>query len=127
VEDTKNHRNLYLPVMPMMVSVFDEMRSTFPDSEWLFPATTDWRKELPRGTLDYIIGVKTERKWSMHILRHTVETHLAELGIVEEVRDMILNHHRKSVGSRYNHSAQLEMKQEGLTKWHEYLESVVNQ
>jgi integrase len=126
VEDTKNHRDLCLPVMPMMISVLDEMRSTYPKSDKLFPATTDWHKEIPRGTLDYIIGVATQREWSMHVLRHTVETHLAELGVAEEVRDMILNHHRKSMGSRYNHSAQLDMKREGLSKWHEYLGSLVD-
>lgn len=57
-----------------------------------------------------------------HALRHSVESHLAEMGVTAEVRDLILNHRgRGGVGERYRHGLQLDTKREGLEKWHSRL------
>lgn len=121
VEDTKNGRDLVLPMMPAMDDIVEEMQQTFKATKWLFPATTDTHKALPRGTLDYMIRESSKKAWSMHTLRHTVETLLRELEIAEEVRDLILNHVRESTGERYGHGMALEMKRKGLEIWHKYL------
>jgi integrase len=73
VPETKNSRELVLPMMPAMQQVVDEMRSTFGATHWLFPATTDTQKVLPRGTLDYMIRQGAKKTWSLHTLRHTVK------------------------------------------------------
>ncbi len=121
VQETKNSRELILPMMPAMEQIVDEMRQTFGSTSWLFPATTDTHKPLPRGTLDYLIRKSAKKAWSMHTLRHTVETMLRELEIPEEIRDLILNHVRESTGERYGHGKAVEMKKKGLEVWHEYL------
>lgn len=121
VKDTKNDRDLILPMMPAMRQVMDEMRSTFGGTNWLFPATTTTRKAIPVGTLDYIIRKSAKKEWSMHTLRHSVESYLRELEVPEEIRDLILNHVRKSSGKDYSHGRALEMKRKGLETWHEYL------
>lgn len=125
VPHTKNSRELVLPMMPAMRQVVDEMRSTFGATTWLFPATTDTHKALPAGTLDYMIRNGAKKEWSMHTLRHTVESHLRELEIPEETRDLILNHVRKSSGQGYGHGSALKMKAKGLEAWHEYLLNAV--
>jgi|GEM_PF-2051293 len=125
VPETKNSHELVLPLMPAMQQLVDEMRATFGATPWLFPATTDTQKVLPRGTLDYMIRQGTKKAWSLHTLRHTVESHLRELGIPEETRDLILNHARESSGERYGHGEALEMKRKGLATWHEFLLNAV--
>lgn len=126
VRDTKNTMPLILPLMPAMQAVLSELRATFP-GEHLFPGTLNYKEPIPRGTVDYILRVSSKSGFSMHVLRHTVESHLAELGISEEVRDMVLNHTRRSTGARYNHSEQLEAKREALTAWHAKLFEWVNE
>lgn len=127
VPDTKNNRDLVLPVMPAMLDVANEMRQTFGPTAWLFPATTDTHKPIPRGSLDYMVRHGAKSGWSMHTLRHTVETMLRELEVPEETRDLILNHVRASSGDRYSHGAALEMKRKGLEKWHQHLLNVVSE
>lgn len=121
VPKTKNTRELVLPMMPAMRQVADEMQSTFGATHWLFPATTDTQKALPAGTLDYMIRNSARKEWSLHTLRHTVETYLRELEIPEETRDLILNHVRESSGHRYSHGKALDMKRKALQKWHKHL------
>jgi integrase len=123
---TENSRELVLPMMPALRHVMDEMQSTFGATEWLFPATTTTRKAIPAGTLDYQIRFGAKKKWSLHTLRHTVETYLRELEVPEETRDLILNHVRESSGQRYSHGKALEMKRKGLEKWHKYLLGAVD-
>lgn len=127
IRDTKNTLPLVLPVMPAMQAILIELKATFPQTEPLFPGTLNLKEPIPRGTVDYILRVASKSGFSMHVLRHTVESHLAELGIPEEVRDMILNHTRRSTGARYNHSDQLEAKRAALTTWHTKLFDWVNE
>lgn len=126
VPDTKNGRDLVLPMMPAMSQVVEEMQATFRKTTWLFPATTNTHKALPRGTLDYMIREGSSGQWSMHTLRHTVESYLRELEVVEETRDLILNHVRQSTGERYGHGRALELKRRGLEVWHRYLLQAVD-
>ena len=118
VPDTKNGHDLVLPLMPAMQDILRELRATFGATPHLFPATTTHFKAIPRASFDYSLRVATDGNWSAHVLRHTVESHLKELGIDEERRDMVLNHVRASSGARYGHSAALGMKREALEPWH---------
>ncbi len=122
--DTKNNTDLVLPVMPMMQEVIDEMTNTFGKGRFLFPSTTSHSKPIPRGSWHY--QLKSNADFSAHELRHTVETHLAELGVSEEKRDLVLNHVRQSSGSRYNHSTGISMKTDALSAWHNKLQKVLH-
>lgn len=133
VEDTKGGRPLVLPVTAAMQAVLDEMRLTFPGMPHLFPGLSDPLRPIARGSTDHILRTKTgdgsnaRPGWSWHTLRHTVESHLAELGIGAETRDLILNHRgRGGVGERYRHGRQLEAKRAGLERWHQHLLSVIS-
>ncbi|MCU7870364.1 MAG: tyrosine-type recombinase/integrase [Candidatus Thiodiazotropha sp. (ex Lucinoma borealis)] len=125
VERTKNRRPLVLPLMPVMNEILDELEATFPGSDFVFPATTSKKKAIPRGSMDYLIREGTKGAWSMHVLRHTVESWLAELGVVEEHRNLVLNHWSGRMSERYRHGYQLEDKRKALQKWHEKLVGVV--
>lgn len=127
VETTKGGRPLVLPVTEPMLAVLKEMRATFPGSPHCFPATTGPLKPIPRGSTDYILRQATGGAWMWHTLRHTVESHLAELDIGAEVRDLILNHSgRGCVGERYRHGRQIDTKRKALECWHQFLSKVAN-
>jgi len=124
VASTKNDNPLVLPIMPDMQAVLDEMRATFGPSDWIFPSTVSSFKPIPRGTWDYALRTATNGRFSAHVLRHTVESWLRELGLDEEHRDMVLNHVRRGTGSRYAHGEQIEAKREALRIWHKHVQSV---
>ena len=121
VSDTKGGKPLSLPVLPMMQAVLDELRPVFADSDWLFPATTTDGKAIPRASVDYILRESTKAGFSMHVLRHTVESHLAELSVDKESCDLVLNHAGGGVGVRYNHSQMMDLKTKALKQWHKKL------
>ncbi|WP_296703917.1 tyrosine-type recombinase/integrase [Thiocapsa sp. UBA6158] len=124
VPKTKNGHALTLPILPAMQAVLDESRATFGTTPFVFPSTTTNRKEIPRASFDYSVRVATwdsdtgKAAWSAHVLRHTVESHLKELGVGEEQRDMVLNHVRASSGERYGHGQALALKRDALAPWH---------
>jgi integrase len=125
VPTTKNAHALVLPMLPAMAEVAAESRETFGGTAWLFPATVDTHKAIPRGTWDWSLRQATDGKWSAHVLRHTVESHMRELEIPEEALDAVLNHVRASTGSRYGHGEQLALKTRALETWHQHLQHVV--
>ncbi|MCM8857619.1 MAG: integrase family protein [Candidatus Thiodiazotropha sp.] len=125
VEKTKNRRALVLPITDPMQVVLDEIRATFPSSPWIFPATTSWKKAIPRASLDYVIREASKGKWSLHVLRHTVETWLADLGVIEEHRNLVLNHWTGRMTERYRHGYQIETKRHVLELWHDKLMEMV--
>ncbi len=126
VPETKNHRALVLPLAPVMMAILEALRATFPRSEYVFPATTSQKKPIPRGSMDYLIRGGTGAVWSMHVLRHTVESWLAELHVTEEHRNLVLNHWTGRMSERYRHGLQLEAKRKALEIWHKKLMEVVS-
>jgi integrase len=76
------------------------------------PAVRTWRAELP----------------TPHDLRRTVGTRLAELRVPKEVRDGVLNHAARDVGSKhYNLHDYADEKREALTRWAVVVESMVGE
>jgi integrase len=66
------------------------------------PAVRTWRAELP----------------TPHDLRRTVGTRLAELRVPREVRDGVLNHAARDVGTKhYNLHDYADEKREALNRW----------
>jgi len=125
VEKTKNGRPLSLPITHMMGFILADQRDRFPGSDWVFPSTTSRKKPLPRPTFDYQVRMATKGRWSVHHLRHLVETGMADLMVSEEIRDAVLGHVRKSTGARYNSARMLKMKQHGLDTWQNGLARII--
>ncbi|WP_103728949.1 site-specific integrase [Novosphingobium sp. HII-3] len=69
-----------------------------------------------------------DKPWTLHDLRRTVKTRLAELGVPSDVRDAVLNH--KSGGSRmdahYNQHDYCEEKRDALIMWSRFVTDVAS-
>jgi integrase len=74
------------------------------------PAVRTWRAELP----------------TPHDLRRTVGTRLAELRVPKEVRDRVLNHAARDVGSKhYNLHDYADEKRDALNRWAKLVNALV--
>jgi integrase len=103
---SKNHKAHRLPIMPAMRAILDQVprRAT---REYLFGANAragfnSW--DDGKKALDARSGVTG---WTVHDLRRTAATRMADLGIAPHVVEEILNHqsgHRRGVAGTYNRS-----------------------
>jgi len=75
-----------------------------------------------KRALDRLSGVKG---WTIHDLRRTVRSKLAELGVSREVARKIVNHEDSKVDRIYNRHEFLSEKREALQRWAEHLDLVV--
>jgi integrase len=66
--------------------------------------------------------------WTLHDLRRSTVTHMAELGIDPHIIESVLNHvsgHKGGVAGHYNFARYREPKKIALQRWSDWLESVV--
>jgi integrase len=66
--------------------------------------------------------------WRLHDIRHSVSTHMHEIGIQPHIVEAVINHvsgHRGGVAGRYNHAQYREQKAAALQRWGDWLEGVV--
>jgi integrase len=64
--------------------------------------------------LDRLSGVTS---WTIHDIRRTVRSKLAELGVPREVARKVLNHEDGKVDRIYNRHEYLAEKREALARW----------
>jgi integrase len=127
---TKNKRPHTVPLVPSVVELLQEQigrRRSGP----VFRARDNPRAYLderaPGRALERLFdsGLLGVDRFSPHDFRRTVETGMARLGIVQEVRDRVLNHVDGSVGGQhYNrHDYEVETR-EALERWADHVASL---
>jgi integrase len=67
-----------------------------------------------KSELDRLSGVTG---WTIHDIRRTVRSKLAELGVAREVARKVLNHEDGKVDRIYNRHEYLAEKRDALAKW----------
>lgn len=66
--------------------------------------------------------------WRLHDIRHSVSTHMHEIGVAPHIVEAIINHvsgHKGGVAGRYNHASYREQKATALQRWGNWLEQAV--
>jgi integrase len=112
----KNHRELVLPLPRQAQDVLDS-RPRLVGRELLFG-------HGPRGFAGWSSAksalderLRFNRPWTLHDIRRTTETRLAELGIAKEIRSRLLNHDVGEIEHRYQHHTFLQEKRAALQAW----------
>jgi integrase len=139
---TKNGRDHLVPITPLARDlVLDLLEGLGPSDEYLLPTYSRHRtgpvsgKSLAQAMKNFGLrlsgDIPAARTWraerpTPHDLRRTVETRLAELRVPKEVRDRVLNHTPRDVGSKhYNLHDYADEKREALTRWSLSLNAIV--
>jgi integrase len=118
-EITKNGREHRFPIGKTAISAFP---TTATNSALLFPAKgqptkpfNGWSKS--KSALDRRSGIKD---WTLHDIRRTFATRLAEMGIQPHVIERLLNHASgqiSGVSAIYNRASYLSEMREAVEKW----------
>jgi integrase len=125
-ERTKNGRphTLTLPKMAMDILASVERMH---DRDYLFGVRSvgfrSWQREKAR----FKDGITNP--WRLHDLRHTVCTHMAEIGIAPHIIEAVVNHqsgHKAGIAGHYNHATYKEPMEIALAKWAAHVSEIID-
>ncbi len=128
--DTKTNNDHTLPLTPAIKDVLATIPQT--GSVYLFPAHGKPHNSFSgfgkcKARLDKELGDISH--WTLHDLRRSTATHMAELGVQPHVIERILNHSTgaiSGVGAIYNRHTYFEEMREALTLWHDKIATLSN-
>jgi integrase len=121
--DNKSKRAHVVPLSPQAVSVLKRLPRL--SDEFVFPARgsdraisgfSKWKKKLDH--------LSRTNDWTLHDLRRTCATKLAQLGVEPHVTEFVLNHSSRmmtGVASVYNRHAYIDEKRQALEQWANHL------
>jgi integrase len=127
---TKNHRPHVVPLSELAQSVLATVQKSPGDSPFVFTNTgvtpvSGWSKVKAR--LDRAMGNPTH--WTLHDIRRSVATHLAELGLAQpHIVEAILNHvsgAKANVAGVYNRAAYAAEKRDALELWAQHISKLI--
>ena len=125
---TKTGEAITIPLPPLVVAWFTELRTIATSSPWVFPDRRLGRQEtghMSRNTLNVALA-RVEHglpHFTLHDLRRTVRSQLAALGIAPHIAERCLNHKMRGVEGIYDRHDYVEERREALRQWAAVLES----
>ena len=131
-ERSKTGKPIDIPLPVLAVEWLQQLFDLAGPSGWLLPARKMQHRMVPHiheGTIGTALGkVKPHMPdvadFTIHDLRRTARTHLAELGVDPVVAERCLNHKIKGVEGIYNRHDYLNERRDALNKWAGLLDSL---
>jgi integrase len=125
---SKNKRAHRVPLSKPALRVVEEQIASA-KGHWLFASPTNVKRHVGYATIYYGIQRISERAevkdWGSHTLRHTVATHLAEIGESELVIGKILNHTGTGATKVYIQHGYDPEKRMALDAWARRLDDII--
>src|SRR5262249_44147813 len=127
-ERSKNRRKHVLPLLPMALAIIRSV-PRMASRDLLFGSRADYGfSSWPQGkrALDQRCGVED---WTIHDLRRSVATGMADLGVAPHVIEHILNHqsgHRSGVAGIYNRSSYERETRIALALWEDHIRALID-
>ena len=123
---TKNNRDHELTLSPQAWAIIDSV-SPRHGNDYLFGRKhgfTSW--STCKQTLDRRAGVTG---WTVHDLRRTVATRMADIGVQPHIIEALLNHvsgHKRGVAGTYNRSPYEREVKNALAIWADHVANIVS-
>ena len=124
----KNDREHVLPLPPATLAILTEIERV-PGRDHLFGGAADrgfQRWSASKRELDKRCGVTD---WTVHDIRRTVATGMADIGIAPHIIEAVLNHqsgHKRGPAGVYNRSKYAAEVKSALERWAAHLEALVD-
>ena len=120
-ERTKNRRAHVVPLSPAALAIIQRQHRQW-DCLFAVEGFTNWHK--PKVELDARIRIAP---YTLHDIRRSAATGLAELGVLPHIIEAVLNHvsgHRAGVAGIYNRARYEGEMREALAKWAKHVEGL---
>ncbi|MBX9265978.1 tyrosine-type recombinase/integrase [Chromobacterium violaceum] len=124
-ERSKTGKPIDIPLPALAVEWLQQLFDLAGPSGWLLPARKMQHRMVPHiheGTIGTALGkvkphMQNVADFTIHDLRRTARTHLAELGIDPVVAERCLNHRIPGVEGIYNRHDYFNERRDALNKW----------
>jgi integrase len=132
-ERVKNKRAHTLPLSPTAAEIIEQQPRRdgrdliFGDGDGPFSGWSRCRERLDERITKANSG-KPLPDWTIHDLRRSVATHMAEIGVLPHIVEAVLNHvsgHKGGVAGIYNRAAYEKDKRDALIRWADWLLGIV--
>jgi integrase len=130
---SKNHRAHDLPLPPLAMEIIEGVPAT---GDLIFSTNSrtpisGWSKAKTRlvEVMQRLAGETKIKPWTIHDIRRSTATKLAELGVAPHVIESVLNHvsgFRSGVSGTYNRNQYLPEKKAALERWAVHLQGLVS-
>jgi len=127
-ERTKNGRAHTLPLPPMALDIIATVPRVV-ERDYLFGERSDlgFTQWGAKRDLDAKLG-DTVKSWTLHDLRRTAATGMADIGVPPHIIEAVLNHisgHKVGVAGIYNRSSYEREAKAALARWNDHVRSLV--
>ena len=134
IPKSKTGAAMDIPLAPIVVDWFKELRTLAGESAYVLPAHSRGRaarqggdahvsKDTIREAIGYWLDAdKPEvRRFTPHDLRSTMKSHMRALGVPRDISEMCLNHKLSGVEGIYDRHTYFDERKEALEKWAGFL------
>jgi integrase len=127
---TKTDMPLYLPLVDTALDILKRV-VRHPEKNHVFGVMSDSGISVARASRinDFILrmGGEAPRSWTIHDIRRTMRTRMAQLGIKREIAERVVNHvgHLSPMEATYNQYDYEHEIRDALEQWEKYLLSIV--
>ena len=83
-----------------------------------------WKEDYQKRTLDKRAGIP---HFTMHDLRRTAATRMADLGVAPHVVERLLAHAQPTMQGIYNRASYIVEMRDALNRWHHHLQTLMGQ
>jgi integrase len=121
----KNGRAHVLPLTDMARQIIESVPQRL-DRDHLFGQRSEGFATWSHARASFKDGIATP--WTLHDLRRTCATGMAEIGIEPHIVEAVLNHvsgHKDGVAGRYNHAKYEQQIRSALLRWADRVSSIV--
>jgi integrase len=132
-ERTKNKRAHTLPLSAAAAEIIEQQPRRdgrdliFGDGDGPFSGWSRCRERLDER-ITKANGGKPLPDWTIHDLRRSAATHMAEIGVLPHIIEAVLNHvsgHKGGIAGIYNRAAYEKDKRDALIRWADWLMAIV--
>ena len=123
-----------IPLAPIVVGWFKELREMAGESAYVLPAHSRGRaarqggdthvsKDTIREAIGYWLDAEKPavRRFTPHDLRSTMKSHMRALGVPRDISEMCLNHKLSGVEGIYDRHTYFDERKNALEKWADFL------
>lgn len=134
IPESKTDAAMDIPLAPIVVRWFKELRANSYRSDYVLPARARSRaernggdihlgKDTIRESIDYWINQyqPKARRFTPHDLRSTMKSHMRALGVPRDISEMCLNHKLTGVEGIYDQHNYYAERRQALLTWAEFL------
>lgn len=134
IPKSKTGAAMDIPLAPVVVDWFKELRTLAGESAYVLPAhsrsraarhggDTHLNKDTLREAIDHWLRTEKPavRRFTPHDLRSTVKSHLRALGVPRDISEMCLNHKLSGVEGIYDRHTYFDERRAALERWADWL------